>query len=68
MDMPPPVLPVEEIVSRFPNHWVLVVETAWDRQASIVSPFFFEAIYRMIGCLENSLMLTEFVVIASDLP
>ena len=57
MDTPPPVLPIEEIVSRFPNHWVLVAETAWDRQASIVAPFVFEAICRMIGCLENSIFI-----------
>jgi hypothetical protein len=43
------------MVSRFPHHWVLVAETAWDRQASVVSPFFFEAICSMIGCFANSI-------------
>ena len=33
MDTPPSVLPLEEIVRRYPNQWVLVEETAWDTQA-----------------------------------
>jgi hypothetical protein len=45
------------MVSRFPNHWLLVAETAWDRQASVVSPFFFEAICSMIGCFANSIFI-----------
>jgi hypothetical protein len=30
MDTPPEALPIEEIVRRYPNQWVLVEETAWD--------------------------------------
>jgi hypothetical protein len=30
MDTPPQALPIEEIVRRYPNQWVLVEETAWD--------------------------------------
>jgi hypothetical protein len=33
MDTPPPVLPIEEIVRRYPHQWVLVEETAWDSHA-----------------------------------
>ena len=30
MDTPPEALPIEEIVRRYPNQWVLVEDTAWD--------------------------------------
>ena len=33
MDMPQHALPIEEIVHRYPNQWVLVEETAWDAYA-----------------------------------
>src|SRR5712691_6692876 len=43
------------MVRRVPHHWVLVAETAWDRQASVGSPLVFEAICGMIGCLEDAI-------------
>ncbi len=33
MDIPPPILPIKEIMRRYPNQRVLVEETAWDSQA-----------------------------------
>jgi len=30
MDTSPEALPIEEIVRRYPNQWVLVEETTWD--------------------------------------
>jgi hypothetical protein len=33
METSPQALPIEEIVRRYPNQWVLVEETAWDAHA-----------------------------------
>ncbi len=44
-------------MSRFPHRWVLVAAIVCDRQASGVSPLVFEAICRMISCLENSIFI-----------
>jgi hypothetical protein len=33
MDTPPQALPLEEMVRRYSNQWVLVEETAWDARA-----------------------------------
>jgi hypothetical protein len=33
MEMPSQALPIDEIVHQYPDQWVLIEETAWDRDA-----------------------------------